>query len=151
MKTEDVMQARTTTPTPTAQVNERLGRQFFHEQDRLQGGPAPALCAPGYTATLGGNPPVDRAGHEYFARAFYAAFPDMRHHIEEVFATDDHVAVRFALRGTHTGSFFGIPATQRPVTVAANVLMSVSGGQVTKLLGIFDEAGMLRQMGVLQG
>jgi steroid delta-isomerase-like uncharacterized protein len=129
--------------------NAVLGREFFKAQDRLKGGPAPALCAPEYTATLGGNPPVNRDGHEYFAHAFYAAFPDMAHHIEEVFATDDRVAVRFVVHGIHTGSFFGIPASGKPVTIAANVLMHIAGGRVTQLSGVFDEAGLLRQIGAI--
>jgi hypothetical protein len=29
------------------------------------------------------------------------------------------------------------------------VILYVSGGRVTKLLGMFDEAGLLRQIGVL--
>jgi predicted ester cyclase len=128
-----------------------LGRRFFEEQDRLKGGPPEALCAPGYLALLGGNPGMDRAGHEQFARAFYAAFPDMRHDIEEVFATEDRVAVRFVLHGTHTGSFFGMPPTARRVAIPANVLMHVSGGRVTKLLGLFDEAGLLRSLGAAAG
>jgi predicted ester cyclase len=132
-------------------ANRNLGRQFFAEQDRLQGGPAGALCADDYQAYLGGNPPVDRAGHQAFAKAFYAAFAGMRHTIEDVFATEDRIAVRFVLSGTHSGSFFGIPATGRPVSIVANVLLHVSDGKVTKLFGIFDEAGMLRQMGVLPG
>jgi len=127
----------------------QLGRQFFAEQDRLRGGPAPALCAVGYTATLGGNPAMPREGHEAFARAFYAAFSDLHHVIEDVFAAEDRVAVRFVLHGTHTGPFFGIPPTGRAVTVAAHVLLQVANGQVTKLAGIFDEAGMLRQLGIL--
>jgi predicted ester cyclase len=75
----------------------------------------------------------------------------MHHVIEDVFATRDQVAVRFVIRGTHTGDFFGLPPTGRPVTVAANVLMHVSNRVVTKLAGVFDEAGMLRQLGVLPG
>ena len=128
-----------------------LGRRFFAEQDRLRGGPAPELCAPDYRATLGGNPPMPREGHEAFAVAFYVAFPDLRHTIEDVFATEDKVAVRFVLRGTHTGNLFGIPPTGRSVTVAAHVLMHVSDGKVTNLAGVFDEAGMLRQLGILPG
>lgn len=135
--------------TSSATDNEQLGRRFFHEQDRLRGGPAAELCASGYVAALGGSPPMAREGHEGFARAFYAAFADLRHEVEDVFATGDRVAVRFVLHGTHSGDFFGIPATGRQVRVAANVLMHVAEGQVTKLFGVFDEAGMLRQLGVL--
>lgn len=90
---------------------------------------------------------MPRAAHEGFAKAFYAAFPDMRHAIEDVFSTDDRVAVRFVIHGTHTGTFLGIPATGRAVTIAANVLLHVRGGRVSALYGVFDEAGLLRQIG----
>ena len=132
-------------------VNRDLGRRFFAEQDRLRGGPAAELCDRQYRATLGGNAPVDRGGHEAFAKLFYAAFEGLQHTIEDVFATDDRVAVRFVLTGRHTGNFFGIPPSGRAVTVAANVLMHTSNGKVTQLFGVFDEAGLLRQIGALQG
>jgi predicted ester cyclase len=137
------------TSPATIEANRELGRRFFQEQDRLRGGPAAGLCAPEYVALLGGNPAMNRDGHEGFARAFYSAFEDLRHEVQEVFATEDRVAVRFVLHGTHTGSFFGVPPTQRTVAVAAHVILHVSGGTVTKLLGIFDEAGLLRQLGIL--
>ena len=139
----------TQTDSAAAAANEALGRRFFAEQDRLRGGPAEALCSEEYQAFLGGNPPVDRAGHEAFAKAFYAAFDALHHTIEDVFATEDRVAVRFVLNGTHTGSFFGIPASDKPVSIVANVILHVANRKVTRLFGIFDEAGMLRQIGVL--
>jgi len=131
------------------EANRALGRQFFAEQDKLRGGPAPELCAPEYTATLGGNPPVDRSGHEGFARAFYAGFPDMHHEVERVVVENDDVVVRFVLHGTHTGSLFGIPPTGRRAQIAAHVILRIRAGKVTHLFGVFDEAGMLRQIGVL--
>jgi len=76
----------TQTDGAAVEANRALGRRFFEEQDRLRGGPAGALCAPGYRAEIGGNPPMDFAGHEAFARAFYTAFDGIRHDIEEVFA-----------------------------------------------------------------
>jgi steroid delta-isomerase-like uncharacterized protein len=133
----------------TIDAHRELGRRFFAEQDRLRGGPAPELCAPSYSARLGGNPPVDRNGHEGFARAFYAAFPDMHHEVELVVADESAVAVRFVLHGTHTGSFFGIPASGKRVEIAANVVLLVSERRITELFGVFDEAGLLRQLGVL--
>lgn len=132
-----------------AAANHDLGRRFFAEQDRMKGGPAEALCAGGYQAVLGGSLPVDRTGHEGFAKAFYSAFDGLHHTIEDVFATEDRVAVRFVLRGTHTASFFGIPPSDRTVSIAANVILHVADGRVTRLFGIFDEAGLLRQIGAL--
>ena len=126
-----------------------LARDFFAAPDRLRGGPDPALCTADYQAWLGGSPPVPREFHEGFARAFYAAFPDLAHTVDQVFAAGDRAAVRFTLRGTHQGAFFGIPATGRAVVVVANVLLTVRDGRVSELRGIFDEAGLLRQIGVL--
>ena len=34
---------------------ESIGRQFFEAQDRLRGGPDPALCTVDYTADVNGN------------------------------------------------------------------------------------------------
>jgi predicted ester cyclase len=132
--------------------NLQVGRAFFAAQDRLRGGPDAALCAPSYRAVIGGHPPMPREGHEAFAQAFYAGLPDGRHEIADVFATSDRVAVRFVIHGSHTAPLFGIPPTGRAVTVAGHVLMRIDAdGRVDELLGIFDEAGLLRQLGVLPG
>jgi predicted ester cyclase len=125
-----------------------VSRRFFAEQDRLRGGPAPELCAPGYTAHIVGNPPFDLAGHQQFARAFYAGFPDVFHTVDEPVAEGDRVSVRFVLRGTHTGDFMGIPPTQRPIEVEAIAMMRVADGKVAELRGMFDQLGLLRQLGV---
>jgi steroid delta-isomerase-like uncharacterized protein len=131
------------------EANRELGRRFFMEQDRLRGGPAAALCGARYTAHLGGNPAVDREGHEQFARAFYGAFPDMQHRIEQVIADEATAVVRFVIEGTHRAPFFGIPASGRRVAVGAHVILSVQNDRVHELFGIFDEAGLLRQIGAL--
>lgn len=38
----------------------------------------------------------------------------------------------------------------KPNTVTANILMQITDGKVSRLVGDFDEAGMLRQLGVIQ-
>ena len=137
------------TLSTAAEANAVLGQAFFAEQDRLRGGPSPMHCAPTYTVTIGSNPPMDRAGHEAFAVGFYAGFPDVHHEIDDVFATNDRAFVRAILRGTHTGSFFGIPATGKPISVPLHAVFHTRDGVVQKLVAMFDEAGLLRQIGVL--
>jgi predicted ester cyclase len=137
----------THTDSSVVQANCTLARRFFAEQDRLQGGPAEELCAPEYRACLGGTPPMDRAGHEAFAKSFYAAFKGIHHTIVDVFGSEDRVAVRFVLEGVHTGAFFGVPPSGRPITVAANVILHIENGKVAKVFGIIDDSGLFRQMG----
>jgi predicted ester cyclase len=135
--------------TPADATPRDLGRRFFESQDRTKGGPAAELCAPGYVASIAGFPAFDRAGHEAFASAFYAAFPDLHHAIEEVVAADGRIAVRFTLTGTHSGDFDGIAPTGRSIRVAAIALLQVAEGRVRRVDGVFDQLGLLRQLGVL--
>lgn len=130
-------------------INRQLGASFFLEQDRRRGELAPELCAPDYQARIGSSPPMTREGHGGFGRAFCGAFPDLRHEIEQVIVEEQTVVVRFTLQGTQSAPFFGIPATGRRIAVPAHVILTVEGGKVSRLVGVFDEAGMLRQLGVL--
>jgi predicted ester cyclase len=122
---------------------------FFQGQDRLQGPLVPELVAPSSKAEIVGFPPMDIAGHGEFGRAFYSAFPDIFHTIDEVVVAEPYVTARFTLRGTQTGSFMQIPPTGRPIVVQAFCLMTVDGGRVSHLRAIFDQLGMMRQLGVI--
>jgi steroid delta-isomerase-like uncharacterized protein len=92
---------------------------------------------------------MDAEGHGHFGRAFYAAFPDLCHRIDEVVVAEPQVAVRFTLRGTQTGAFLGVPATGRPVEVVASAFLTVADGRVTHLRAQFDQLGLLRQLGAV--
>lgn len=133
----------------SAERNRELGRRFFEAQDRLKGGPDPDLCAPGYTAHIGSNPPMTLAGHQAFAKAFYAGFPNLRHMIEETVADDAKVVVRFTLRGTHQAEFMGIQPTQKDIQIEAIAILSIVSGKVTEVRAQFDQLGMMRQIGVI--
>jgi predicted ester cyclase len=134
------------TPPMDAETPATLARRFFVEQNRLRGGPADELCAPGYAAHLPGGPSRDLTGHRTFAAALYAGFPDLRHEVELVAADGDRVAVRFRLHGTHTGGFLGIAPTGRMVAVAATAIMRIVHGQVAELWAEFDRLGLLAQL-----
>jgi len=127
---------------------DEFGRKFFESQDRLKGGPDPALCASTYVARIGSNPPMNLAGHDGFAKAFYGGFPGIYHTIDDTIADDSKVAVVFTLRGKHTGDFMGIPPTQKDISIGAIVVLTVIDGRVTELRGQFDQAGMMQQLGV---
>ena len=126
-----------------------IARLFFESQDRLRGGPDPALCAPGYVSRIGSMPPMTLADHHEFATAFYRGFPDLLHTIHETIAGDGKAVVRFTLHGTHKEEFMGIPPTGRAITVSAIVILTVDGEKIAHLRGIFDQLGLLRQLGVV--
>jgi predicted ester cyclase len=90
---------------------------------------------------------MDLEGHKEFSAAFYAGFPDLEHHVEEVIAERDRVAVRFRVTGTNTQSFMGSAPSGKPIQIDALALMTVASGKVTELFGQFDQIGVLQQIG----
>ena len=92
---------------------------------------------------------MNLAAHKQFASAFYSAFPDLNHTIDDTIADGDKVVVRFTLRGTHTGNFMGIPATKKSITVGAIAIFRIVGGKIEELRCQFDQMGMMQQLGVI--
>ena len=135
-------------PMTAAQAME-FATQFFHGQDRLKGALLPELCAPSYRADIVGFPAMDAAGHGQFGTVWYPAFPDITHTIDEARPTDTGITVRFTANGTHSGDFMGIPGTGKPISVPAFVFLTIVDGKVTQLRAMFDQIGLMRQLGVL--
>jgi steroid delta-isomerase-like uncharacterized protein len=135
----------------STEQNKMIACQFFVEQDRRKGPLAEELCAANYTASIAGNPIMDRAGHSQFGCMFYNAFPDIAHSIEETIAEADKVTVHFTLHGAQTGDFFGIPPTGKQISVSAIAILHIVEGKVARLQAVFDQMGLMRQLGALPG
>jgi predicted ester cyclase len=124
-----------------------IGRQFFEAQDRLRGGPDPALCAVDYTADVNGNH-LDLAAHQQMSAMFYTAFPDLRHVVDSVQVAESAERVKARAIGTHRGEFMGIAATGNTIEVGIDGIMTIEAGKVESLTIAFDQVGLLRQLGV---
>jgi predicted ester cyclase len=133
----------------SAEENVTIACRFFAEQDRRKGPLAPELCAPGYTAHIAGFPPMDLAGHTALAQAFYAAFPDLTQMIDDAFADDEQAALRCTITATHQGDLMGLAPTGKPITITAMATFRIVGGQVAELHEIFDQLGLMQQIGAI--
>jgi len=80
-------------------------------------------------------------------RGMKAAFPDIHWKIEEQIAEGDKVVTRFEWTGTHRGTFFGVPATGRPVKVWGVVIDRLENGKIKDTRIIMDALGLMMQMG----
>jgi predicted ester cyclase len=110
---------------------------------------ADELCAPGYTARVPGFPPMDRAGRTALAQAFYAAFPDLTQTIEDGIGDGEKDALRITMTGTHQGELMGLPPTGRPIAVSGMAAFRIVGGQVAELHEVFDQLGLMQQIGAI--
>jgi len=92
---------------------------------------------------------TDRAGYLALIKELRDAFPDMDFRIEDIIAEGDLVSSRNVWRGTHTGSFRGMPPSGKKVEVTAMGFSRIKNGKVVEHWGQVDFLGMLQQIGVL--
>lgn len=75
------------------------------------------------------------------------ALPDRVDVIERVIADGDRVGLLFRVTATHTGGFFGVPASGRKIDVYEVAFLRLANGQLVEGWFMMDEAELLRQMG----
>ena len=78
-----------------------------------------------------------------------SGFPDIKWTIEDMVTENDKVAVRFIMKGTHQGTFFGVPATKKPIVVQAMNFYRLAGDQIIEEYGQPDMLGLLTQIGAI--
>jgi steroid delta-isomerase-like uncharacterized protein len=81
--------------------------------------------------------------------AMLTAFSDRHLVIEDQLVAEDKVVTRWTATGVHSGPFNGIPATGRQVTMTGISIDRVAGGKIIESWEVTDDAGLLRQLGVL--
>lgn len=90
-----------------------------------------------------------RAGMKGAMAGYYATFPDFRVVNADFVAQDGKVLVRSTIRATQRGSFAGIPATDKAITIMAMDLHEICHGRVVRTWHVEDWLSGLFQMGAL--
>ena len=95
------------------------------------------------------NPkPLSREEAQEFVKSFFRAFPDLNFSIEELFAVEDRVIVRYILRGTHKEGWRGIPATGNKFEISSTFIIRIENGKVVEEREDFDLLGFMQQLGM---
>jgi steroid delta-isomerase-like uncharacterized protein len=84
-----------------------------------------------------------------FLTAFYAACPDLRHSVENMIAAGNRVAARATDRSTQRGELMGIPPTGKAFTITGINIVRIADGRIVEEWVVFDQLGLLQQLGVL--
>ena len=107
------------------------------------------LCTPNHVSH---NPPLITHGPEEYKQTFsmlLTAFPDLHFTIEDQLAEGDKVATRYAWRGTHKGTFMGMPPTGKHVTVTGISISHWVDGKSDEVWTNLDSLGLLQQLGAV--
>jgi steroid delta-isomerase-like uncharacterized protein len=99
------------------------------------------------TAMEGGD--QGRDAYKGFVIMMRTAFPDLQMMIEDQVAEGDKVVTRFRARGTHTGTFQGIPPTGKTGELSGTIIDRIADGKIIECWGNSDDLGLLQQLGIV--
>jgi steroid delta-isomerase-like uncharacterized protein len=112
-------------------------------------GVAAAFAPDAVVHNSGAPDPLNLEGFRQLAAVFLAAFPDGKHTIDDMIVEGDKVVTRITYRGAHTGDLMGIPPTGKHVTTSAMTIDQIAGGKIVETWRLFDQMGMMQQLGVM--
>jgi steroid delta-isomerase-like uncharacterized protein len=107
-----------------------------------------------YASTFVSHDPTTPGGQgspesvKQFVNTYLSAFPDGHTTVEDSIAEGGKVTYRWTFRGTHQGELLGTPPTDKQVEITGITINRLSGGKVEEQWNLFDQLGMLQQLGV---
>lgn len=115
------------------EANEQVAREILHAKFSFR-------------ASLG----PERQGPDGFINymlAIHAALGEYTCTIDDLLVDGTKAAARMTFAGRHRGEFFGVPATDRPISWAGAAFFDTDGRQITRLWVLGDVDGVKQQLG----
>jgi steroid delta-isomerase-like uncharacterized protein len=133
--------------TQTLEENKQVVRRIY--EDCINRGAMellPQLISDDYIGLRGERGPSAFASNLTSLRQ---GFPDIRFTIEDLIAEGDRVTVRWKWQGTHTGTFNGLPPSQKQVTNEGIVIYQLRDDKIVRNWIQTDRLGVLQEIGVV--
>lgn len=133
----------------SAEENKAIVCRFFEE------GPskgnldiANELLSPDFTmhAPLPASPGIK--GINEVITTCRAAFEHLNVTVEDLTAEGDNVVARFTAHGIHKGSFMGLSATGKPITMTGIEIFRIKDGKIVELWAEANLLGLMQQLGI---
>lgn len=80
---------------------------------------------------------------------FLTGFSNIEFTIIDVFGHGDKIVKHWNFKGTHTGDFFGIPATNQTVDIQGVTLAKMKDGKIAQEQDFMDNAVFVQQLGLV--
>ena len=96
--------------------------------------------------------PADVVGIDS-AKAYYGqfltGFSNIVFTMKDVFGQGDKLVKHWNFKGTHTGLFFGIPATGKTVDIDGATIVKMNNGKIAEEQDFFDNMDFMTQLGLM--
>ena len=84
---------------------------------------------------------------DYYSN-FVTGFSDVEFTIVDLFGQDDKLVKHWSFKGTHSGDFFGIPATGKSVDLEGTTLVVMKDGKIAQEQDFMDNVVFMSQLGI---
>lgn len=84
----------------------------------------------------------------YYAN-FVTGFSNRQFIVKETFGQGNKLVKYWQFKGKHTGTFFGIPATNKDVDIIGCTIATMVNGKITEEQDFFDNLVFLQQLGLM--
>ncbi|HEY0678693.1 MAG TPA: ester cyclase [Chitinophagaceae bacterium] len=84
----------------------------------------------------------------YYAN-FITGFTDGKLIVNDMFGQGDKLVKYWTFKGTHNGVFFGIPATNKTVSISGTTLVLFKDGKIAEERDFFDNLELSQQLGLI--
>ena len=81
--------------------------------------------------------------------AFHAGFPDVTFAVEDQMVDGDRVVTRWLANGTHTGNLYGIPPTNKSMTLTGISIYRIANDKIVESWVEYDRMSMMQQLGIV--
>ncbi len=95
-----------------------------------------------------GAPSYGAAAVEDLLSALFGAFPDFSAEMRAIHHGDEIVFADTTIRGTHKGTWAGVPASGQRIEVRCGFVFHFDDDRLVKVTVFFDHATLLAQIGV---
>jgi steroid delta-isomerase-like uncharacterized protein len=80
---------------------------------------------------------------------FLTGFSNIQFTVKDIFGEGDRMVKYWNFKGTHTGLFFGIPATNKIVSIDGTTIIRMDNGRIAEERDFFDNLDFMTQLGLI--
>lgn len=92
---------------------------------------------------------VGIAGFKEYYQNYLTGFSDITFTIVSVFGQGANIVKHWNFKGTHTGDFFGIPASGKTVDIDGVTLVKMKDGKIAQEQDFLDNLSFYQQLGLI--
>lgn len=88
--------------------------------------------------------------YKAIVKRFFDAFSNLKFEVVDLICEKDKVAASWVISGVHTGTYRGVPATNKKLSVEGISIHQIADGKIMDTYSAWDALGLMRKIGAVR-